>query len=417
MIDDARRAEQARTRHRVLFGTDPEAISFAPGRVNLIGEHTDYNGGNVLPMAIDMGTMCAASRRPDGRFGLHSRQVNGPIVQVDPATFTRTAANGWLGYVVGALAVAEERGWSSGGVDLSIDADLPLGAGLSSSASLECAVLSAVIALNGAEVAPIDVALAAQQVEHEFAHVPCGIMDQAVAMLAQPGSALLLDSATLASETVPLHLDRLGLQVLLIDTNVRHDLADGAYANRRATCEHAAESLGVTHLAEIPLADIARLDALTEPELSRARHVITEQARVADAVRAFEESDAPALGRAFAGSHASLSRDYEVSCPELDVAVSAAVVGGATAARMTGGGFGGNVVALCRPEAIAQVQASVREALSRDGLAAPTFRIVSPAGGSRRIDRAAGSSTGAARGVAPGPSTATPTEPVGSPSR
>jgi len=386
VIDDARRAEQARTRHRVLFGTDPDAVTFAPGRVNLIGEHTDYNGGNVLPMAIDLGTMCAVSRRADERLALHSRQVNGPIAQVDLATFDRTAANGWLGYVVGALALARARGWYAGGVDLSIDADLPLGAGLSSSASLECAVLTAVIALGGVEVPAMDIALAAQQVEHEYAHVPCGIMDQAASMLAQPDSALLLDSATLATEAVPLHLDRLGLQVLLIDTNVRHDLADGAYAERRASCERAAAELGVTHLAEIPLAEIHRIDALPEPEVRRARHVITEQARVADAVRAFEDADAAALGQAFAGSHLSLSRDYEVSCAELDVAVSAAVVGGAVAARMTGGGFGGNVVTLCRPPAIGQVQASVREALAREGLPAPTFRTVNPAAGARRID-------------------------------
>jgi galactokinase len=211
-------------------------------------------------------------------------------------------------------------------------------------------------------------------------------MDQAVSMLAQSGSALLLDSATLVTQPVPLHLDRLGLQVLLIDSNVRHDLADGAYADRRATCERAAAALGVTNLAEIPLSEITRIEALPEPESRRARHVITEQARVADAVAAFADADAQSLGRAFAGSHTSLSRDYEVSCPELDVAVSAAVVGGAAAARMTGGGFGGNVVTLCRPDAAARVQDSVRQALTRDGLPAPTFRIVSPAGGARRID-------------------------------
>jgi galactokinase len=361
--------------------------------VNLIGEHTDYNGGNVLPMAIDMGTTCAASPRADGRFGLHSHQVNGPIATIDPAAFDRTAANGWLGYVVGALAIAAARGWFTGGVDLSIDADLPLSAGLSSSASLECAILTALIALGGAEVGPMEVALAAQQVEHTYAHVPCGIMDQAASMLAQPESALLLDSATLESRAIPLHLDRLGLQVLLIDTNVRHNLADGAYADRRAACERAAAALGVTHLAEIPLGEISRIDALPEPEARRARHVITEQARVADAVQAFADADAAALGRAFAGSHTSLSRDYEVSCPELDIAVSAAVVGGAAAARMTGGGFGGNVVTLCRPDAVARVQDSVRQSLTRDGLAAPTFRIVSPAGGARRIGRGSPATT------------------------
>ncbi len=331
MIEDVRRAEQARARHRVLFGTDPEVIAFAPGRVNLIGEHTDYNGGSVLPMAIDLGTTCAVSRRCDDRFALHSRQVNGPIAAVDLATFDPAGANGWLGYAVGALAIARARGWFTGGVDLSIDADLPLGAGLSSSASLECAVLSAVIELGGAAASPMDIALAAQQVEHEFAHVPCGIMDQAASMLAQPGSALLLDSATLASHAVPLHLDRLGLQVLLIDTNVRHDLADGAYADRRAACERAAATLGITHLAEIPLDQIGRIEALPEPEARRARHVITEQARVTAAVQAFADADVAALGQAFAGSHQSLSRDYEVSCPELDTVVSAAVVGGAAA--------------------------------------------------------------------------------------
>ena len=388
MTDDSRRAEQARSRHRMLFGVEPGAVAFAPGRVNLIGEHTDYNGGSVLPMALDLGTTCAVSRRPDGRFGLQSRQVDGPIVHIEPATFDPTAANGWLGYVVGALTVASRRGWFTGGADVSIDADLPVGAGLSSSASLECAVLTALITLGGAEVAPRDVALAAQQVEHEFAHVPCGIMDQAASMLAQRGSALLLDSATLTSRDVPLHLDRLGLQVLLIDTNVRHDLADGAYADRRAACERAADALGVTHLVDIPSSELFRLDALPQPELRRARHVITEQARVADAVQAFETADATALGLAFAGSHRSLAVDYEVSCPELDAAVAAAISGGAAAARMTGGGFGGNVVALCRPDAVARVQDVVRDVLARRSFPAPTFRIVTPAGGARRLQTA-----------------------------
>ena len=386
MTDDSRRAEQARIRHRVLFGTQPQVVSFAPGRVNLIGEHTDYNGGQVLPMAIDLGTTCAASTRPDHRYLLHSHQVEGPIVTVDPSQFDASGANGWLGYVVGALAVAEERGWYRGGVALSIDADLPLGAGLSSSASLECAVLTAVIALGGADVDPMEVALAAQQVEHEYAHVPCGIMDQAASMLGEPDCALLLDSGTLTHVAVELNLADLGLEVMLIDSNVSHDLADGAYAERRASCERSAATLGVTHLVDVPLADLDRLDALPDTDALRARHVITEQARVREAVRAFESEDVDAIGRAFTASHESLSLDYEVSCPELDVAVTAAQLGGATAARMTGGGFGGNVVTLCRAQTIPTVQAKVREALAAQGMAEPTFRTVSPAAGARIIN-------------------------------
>ncbi len=377
-------AQRMRSQHSSAFGQPPGALAFAPGRVNLIGEHIDYNGGNVLPIALAQGTVAGVSRRADARIAVTSTLAGGVVLEVYPADFDVAADNGWLAYVVGAVAVATARGWHSGGVNVSLDGDLPLGAGLSSSASLECAILTALTGLAGTHVPPMELALAAQQVEHEYAHVPCGIMDQAASMLAEPGCALLLDTATLTTRQVPLHLADMGLDILLIDTRVSHDLTDGGYAARRADCESAAELLGVTHLVDVDAED-PRIDTLPAPMDRRARHVVGEQARVAAAAQAFTDADGAALRGLFAASHASLAADYEVSCPELDLAVAAAVRGGASAARMTGGGFGGSVVALCAPDRVPEITAEVAGAFEAAGYPEPAIRTVDVAGGARLL--------------------------------
>ncbi len=376
--------QRAHGQHSAAFGVPAAAVAFAPGRVNLIGEHIDYNGGSVLPIALAQGTAAAVSRRADARIAVTSTLAGGTVLETYPADFDPAASNGWLAYVVGAVAVATARGWYSGGVNISLDSDVPLGAGLSSSASLECAILTALTALGGGYIPPMEVALAAQQVEHEYAHVPCGIMDQAASMLARPGDALLLDTATLTTRQVPLHLADMGLSILLVDTRVSHELTDGGYAARRADCEAAAQLLGVTHLVDLDPTD-PRIVALPAPLDRRTRHVVGEQARVAAAVQAFADADVEALGQLFADSHASLAADYEVSCAELDLAVDAAVRGGAAAARMTGGGFGGSAVVLCRPDRAQAVQAEVLAAFAGAGFGVPTIRTVEAAGGARLL--------------------------------
>lgn len=384
---DFARARAIGSQHMAAFDRTPEVVAFAPGRVNLMGDHTDYNGGAVLPMAIDFGTVCALSRRDDNVVRIVSHSADGLVHTVVLDEFDKDADGGWLAYVAGCIILATENGWWHGGLDMSLDGDLPLGAGLSSSASLECAVLTALVSLNSEPVDLWTLALTAHRVEHEYAHVPCGIMDQATSMLAEAGSALHLDTSTRETTQVALHLDLLDAQILLIDTNAHHELTDGGYADRRASCEAAAGLLGVTLLAQVDESDLARVDSLPPPLDRRARHVITENARVPRTTKAFEDGDIGTLERLFAQSHTSLAQDFEVSCAELDVAVDAARTAGASAARMTGGGFGGSVVTITPNDRLADVEASVRAAFASQGFPAPAFMTVRPSAGARLIYR------------------------------
>lgn len=385
---DRERLLGARRLHREVFSVEAGAVAFAPGRVNLMGDHTDYNGGLVLPIAIDLGTTVAASRRDDNRIVVHSVHSNSTVSEdlnaLDPLT-----DNGWAAYVYGSYAAAVRRGWFTGGVSLSIQGDLPLGAGLSSSASLECAVLVALLGFNhywvAGDISKEDVALAAQEAEHLFAHVPCGIMDQSASMRSLEGTALMLDSRTLCADHVDLCLEQNGLAILLIDTNAHHELNDGGYASRRSQCDDAANRLGVDVLAEA--SDDGALASLPDPLNRRARHVVSEHARVRATVSAFATGDLGALGELFAASHASLSQDFEVSCLELDIVAAAAPRAGAVGARMTGGGFGGSVVAIVRPADIDAIAAEVLRDLVSAGCAAPTFRLVQPGAGARLLSR------------------------------
>ena len=384
-LHDAERLARATALHEETFGCTPAAVAFAPGRVNLIGEHTDYNGGLSMPIAIDRGTTCAVSPRADGVIAVRSAQGDRKPSTIAMADMQPSAVRGWLAYAVGAVALATRNSWHHGGVSVTVDGDVPLGAGLSSSASLECSVLLALATMSQSTPGPIEIALAAQAAEHEFAGVPCGILDQATAMLAREGEALLLDSQALAASSVPLHLDDLGLRLLVVDTRARHQLGDGGYADRREACEEAARRLGVRHLAALDVSAMSRIGELPEPWRRRARHVVTENARVLLAARAFEAGDRAALGRLFAASHASLAVDFEVSCPELDAAVTAAVDAGAVAARMTGGGFGGSVAVLVDGGRVDEVRDAVAQAFVGRGFAAPSFLDVRPSAGAHAL--------------------------------
>lgn len=382
-LSDAERIARGLAFHEQRFGRRPSVVAFAPGRVNLIGEHTDYNGGLALPIAIQRGVVCTVSPRSDEAIVMHSAQAPGEDVNVGLAELSPDALQGWPSYVAGSIAMAIEHGWHRGGVSITVDGDLPLGAGLSSSAALECSVLQAVVAASSSSPTRLEIALAAQAAEHAYPKVPCGILDQATSMLAREGEAVLLDSRALTVTSAPLSLDQMDVALLIIDTNARHELTDGGYANRRQACEQAAALLGVDFLAAIGPDRIDRLSGLDDVLRRRARHVITENARVLDAVAAFGSGDVDEVGRLFAASHRSLAEDFEVSCVELDAAVGTAVESGAVAARMTGGGFGGSVIALVPPARLDAIRTAVTRAFADRGFATPDFLDVVPSPGAR----------------------------------
>lgn len=369
--------------HEQTYQRAVQSAGFAPGRVNLMGDHVDYCGGLVLPIAIAEGTTCVMSRRDDQRVRVQSLQKGPTVHEFDLSDVDRGRGMGWLAYVIGSLAVAREHGWIDQGVDVTVHSTVPLGAGLSSSASLECSVLVTVLGLFERDVDPMDVALAAQHAEHEFAHVPCGIMDQATSMLGRAGHALLLDTSTLETSYVPLHLDDLGLSIVLIDTNAHHLLSSGGYSERRQETEMSRDLLGVRYLAHYD--DLDAVAALPPPLDRRSRHVMSEQQRVHATAAAFEQGRRDLIARYFHASHESLAEDFEVSCPELDVAVEAALRGGAVAARMTGGGFGGSVVALCSRESRPSVIQHARDSFREFGFDAPFFLDAVPSDGARLL--------------------------------
>jgi galactokinase len=326
------------------FGHCPEIVALAPGRVNLIGEHTDYNGGYVLPMAIDRATVCAAAAAGTGRAEIISAAAGSASFDI---TASDPAEPHWANYVRGVVALARRRGLVLEGLRLAIDSDVPLGAGLSSSAALEVAVLTALEGLTHTALAPAEKIQLCREAEHTFAGVPCGVMDQSVVVLARAGHALLLDCRTGTTRHAPMADPAIG--VLIVNTNVRHELASGEYARRRAECEAAARAMGVASLRDATIERIERAEL--GPTLTRrSRHVVSENARTLDAADALAAQDWARMGRLMYGSHRSLCDDFEVSSAELDAVVDIARTigepGGVWGARMTGGGFGGCVVCL-----------------------------------------------------------------------
>lgn len=370
------------------YGGPPEGVWHAPGRVNLIGEHTDYNEGFVLPFALARGVVAAASRREDGMLALASRQAGGEPQTVPLAALAPGLVTGWAAYPAGVAWALREAGGRLGGASIAIDADLDQGAGLSSSAALECATALALTDLNGLGLPRPDLAALARRAENDFVGVPTGIMDQSASLLCQAGHALLLDCRSGQTSAIPLNLPPDGLTVLVIDTGVRRELSDGRYADRRRDCEEAARALGVTALRDVSRSDVShgRLAGQLDPVLARrVRHVVCENARVLQAVDLLRAGDPGGCGPLLTASHSSLRDDFEVSWPQADTAVQAAVGAGALGARMTGGGFGGSVIALTEAARAGAVRAAVRESFARQGWQPPLFTEALPAPGARRL--------------------------------
>jgi galactokinase len=357
-----------------------------------MGEHTDYNEGFVLPFALAQGITATATARDDGLLVLRSKQVPDEPVTVAVGSLAPGAVTGWAAYPSGVAWALRAAGHPVRGASIDVDSDLPVGAGVSSSAALECSVALALCSLSGVSVPRQALAGIARRAENEFVGAPTGIIDQSAALLARKGHALLLDCRTLATTQVPFLPAAAGVAALVIDTRVTHALVSGEYAARRAECEAAARLLGVPALGAVT--ELRALDRLTDPLLRRrARHVITDSARaraIAGALSGPEGASGNSkiyafIGKLLVAGHASLRDDFEVSWPEADVTVETAVAAGAYGAKMIGGGFGGSVLALVPTGRAGAVRAAVTEAFTARGWVPPEFLDAVPSPPARRL--------------------------------
>ncbi|GAA3405104.1 galactokinase [Pseudarthrobacter polychromogenes] len=368
------------------FGGAPDGIWQAPGRVNLIGEHTDYNEGFVLPFAIDRTARVAVRVRPDSAVRLLSTYGDQGVVSTTLDSLRPGSAKGWTKYPLGVMWALKQRGIEVPGVDLLLDSNVPLGAGLSSSHAIECAVISALNELTGAGLEAEEMVLATQRAENEFVGAPTGIMDQSASLRGSEGHAVFLDCRDQNARLVPFETQPADLVMLVIDTKVSHSHADGGYASRRASCELGAEVLGVKALRDVQVGDLEEASGLLdEVTFRRVRHVVTENDRVLQTVELLASEGPAAIGALLDASHASMRDDFEISCPELDLAVDTARGSGAIGARMTGGGFGGAAIALTPVGQEQAVRDAVVKAFADAGYKAPDIFTVSPAAGARRI--------------------------------
>lgn len=374
-------------RFEQLTGHGPAAVAAAPGRVNLIGEHLDYNGGRCLPIALPHATYAALGRREDRTLTLTSRQMSGPV-EIPLDDLRPGSVEGWGAYVAGVVWALGQAGWEVPGLDVVVDSRVPIGSGLSSSAALECAVAVALAAaLDVPDSAEVRRRLAESCVraEAEMAGAPTGGMDQGVALFARAGHALLLDFADGSARQLTWSPDDEDLALLVVDTRVSHTLTGGGYASRRTDCESAARALGVSTLREAQ-GRVDALEQLSEPRLRRrTRHVLAEMDRVDAAVHALERADQAALGPLLDASHDSLRDDFEVSCPELDLVVETCRRRGALGARMTGAGFGGSAIALLRADDLDDVALAVATAFDEQGWRPPGFLRSPASDGARRL--------------------------------
>lgn len=368
------------------FGSAPDGIWQAPGRVNLIGEHTDYNEGFVLPFAIDRTARVAVRVRPDSAVRLLSTYGDQGVVGTTVESLRPGSAKGWTKYPLGVMWALKQRGIEVPGVDLLLDSNVPLGAGLSSSHAIECAVISALNELTGAGLDAKDMVLATQRAENEFVGAPTGIMDQSASLRGAEGHAVFLDCRDQNARLVPFETRPADLVMLVIDTKVSHSHADGGYASRRASCELGAEVLGVKALRDVQVGDLEEASGLLdEVTFRRVRHVVTENDRVLQTVELLATAGPAAIGSLLDASHVSMRDDFEISCPELDLAVHTARANGAIGARMTGGGFGGAAIALTPVGLEQAVRDAVVKSFAGAGYKAPDIFTVSPAAGARRI--------------------------------
>jgi galactokinase len=416
-----------------VYGSRPEGVWAAPGRVNLIGEHTDYNDGFVMPLALPHTCRVEASRRDDGMLRMYSadaqdsgvielradalRPLSAPVSERlpgapaaerlpgapaaerlpgshaaerlpgAPAAERPPGAGGWAAYPAGVLWALREAGHQVGGADLHFTSTVPTGAGLSSSAAIEVSTALALNDLYDLGLPPHRIAQLSQRAENDFAGVPCGVMDQMASACCTAGHALYLDTRDLTRRQVPFDLDAWGLRLLVVDTRVKHELGDGEYAKRRAGCEAAAAQLGVAALRDVPLAELAdTLGRLHDPEVrALVRHVVTENARVEEAIELLDAGKIRAIGPVLTAGHASLRDDFRVSCAELDLVVEAANDTGALGARMTGGGFGGSALVLAETEVVEEVGKGVNAAFATAGYRIPRVFDAVPSPGAHRV--------------------------------
>ncbi|MEU6057742.1 galactokinase [Streptomyces sp. NPDC047097] len=371
-----------------LYGAEPEGVWAAPGRVNLIGEYTDFNDGFVMPLALPHTAVAAVSRRTDGRLRVHSADTGEGVVTLDVAGLRpESGAGGWAAYPAGVVWALREAGHEITGADVHLASTVPTGAGLSSSAALETVVALALNDLYGLGRSRPELARIGQRAENAFVGVPCGVMDQMASACAAEGHLLHLDTRDLSLRQVPFDLAARGLALLVVDTRVKHALGDGAYAERRAGCEAGARALGVNTLREVEYARLPEaLDRLDDPTVRACvRHVVSDNERVRRTIALLDAGDARAVGPVLTEGHASLRDDLRVSCPELDLVVATAVEAGALGARMTGGGFGGSAIVLVEAGDTAAVTKAVEDAFATAGHTAPRVFPAVPSAGARRL--------------------------------
>ncbi|MGW2055300.1 galactokinase [Streptomyces sp. NPDC001840] len=376
---------------RRLYGAGPEGVWAAPGRVNLIGEYTDFNDGFVMPLALPHRAVAAVSRRTDRILRLHSADVAEGVVQLGIDALEPRSDTGWAAYPAGVVWALRAAGHPVTGADVHLASTVPTGAGLSSSAALEVVTALALNDLYGLGLTGPELAVLAQRAENEFVGVPCGIMDQMASACCTEGHALHLDTRDLSQRQVPFDLAAQGLRLLVVDTRVKHALGDGAYAARRAACEAGARALGVRALRDIPYAQLPaaldRLAAAGESEEVRrcVRHVVSDDHRVERTIALLDAGDLRAAGPVLTEGHASLRDDLRVSCPELDLTVTTALAAGTLGARMTGGGFGGSAIVLTEESAADQVTKSITEAFASASYTPPRIFPATPSPGARRL--------------------------------
>lgn len=382
-LDPALSVEQLIARHTELTGHSPDGVWAAPGRVNLIGEHTDYNDGFVMPFALPQRALVGARARDDERWRVVSTQLGEThelgVAELVPGT------PGWSAYLFGVVWALREAGHAVGGADLVLSSDVPLGAGLSSSAAIECAGVGALCDLFDLDIAPLERARLARRAENAYVGAPTGLLDQAASTLCQQGHAIVLDCRSGEVEQVVFDPGADALELLVLDTQVPHSHVDGEYGDRRRSCEEAAQLLGVAALRDVTDLDAA-LAALDDDVLRRrVRHVVSENERVLQAAELLRAGRLRELAPLLDQSHVSMRDDYEITVPAVDLAVETAREAGAIGARMTGGGFGGCIIALVPAGAGERVGAAVAEAFAAAGHGRPRWFVAAPSAGAHRL--------------------------------
>lgn len=378
--------QRVKTEFKKIYHHEPTGVWSAPGRVNLIGEHTDYNEGFVFPFAINRNTFAAISLREDNL--IHVASSFSPVThEIDVHNIKKSSENQWAAYPFGvAWAIQQLSEVIPTGFDCYIESDVPVGAGLSSSAAIECSVGVALNELWNAGLSKPQLAKAGQLAENEIVGAPTGIMDQSASLLGKRDHGVFLDCQSLEAEVVELGFAKAGLELLIIDTKVAHRHADGGYASRRAACELGAKTMGLPSLRQLTSKDLPRAqELLDDVTFRRVRHVVTENERVLQTVAKLKQQGPKAIGDLMYASHISMRDDFEISVAELDEAVSVAEAFGAIGARMTGGGFGGAAIALVPSELIEEITIAIRYAFKQRGFIEPTIFSVTAADGAHRI--------------------------------